>query len=553
MARYETGLTRKRTHLTSEELRLRREEETHKPLIEDSSGTPSAREDTRTDEFNAAIHAYLENLEKPMLRFDEFIGQQEVKEGLRKIARHDGTSVVLAGSAKAGRETLIDCFASEKDASVLKLEFREATEFIERYGQKGIVELLKEAQSGGPAVLMLRDVRAESEGPTHEWVEKTLDLFKSAELAKVTCIAVVDDEERDAKPIMSIARHKFKVTLPVKESRRQIISSLLTTANEESLSSDSSKALVSEDVNLDMWARKTAEFSYCDILNFIDDARDIAREETSRADEAVPRITNTHLSKAILGAYEAKGKKIPQHPYEKTGTILHEIGHALLAKVLEGVDPPDLITFQAVDALGYTFYLGESAAQESERDLIDNVAVFLGGIYAEDLVMGENRSGGGSGDFEQIKDILSRAVIKSGFGGVRSRRKVDDVLPPTIISGTELGDPNGEDAYEEHTLKVIESRMDRLRRKAAKIAKDTLKKYEYELLEIAELCIVDDLDSLTGEEFRSLFERFSEGKKSLKKSKKYPARKAEVTRRFTTRMYRQLTDYEATRKGEKEA
>ena len=83
---------------------------------------------------------------------------------------------------------------------------------------------------------------------------------------------------------------------------------------------------------------------------------------------------------------------------ERRRVAYHEMGHALVASSLPGVDPVQKVSIipRGVGALGYTIQRPtEDRFLLAESDLENRVAVLMGGRAAEKLVFGGNVSTGG--------------------------------------------------------------------------------------------------------------------------------------------------------------
>ncbi|MGH2460125.1 MAG: ATP-dependent zinc metalloprotease FtsH, partial [Chloroflexota bacterium] len=112
-------------------------------------------------------------------------------------------------------------------------------------------------------------------------------------------------------------------------------------------------------------------------------------------------------------------------PREKEITAYHEAGHALVAHSLQSVDAVHKITVvpRGISG-GHTRLLSIGDRQLWTRtQLMDNLAFILGGMAAEDLVLGETTTGPGS-DLEQATDTARRMV--SAFG-------MSEVIGPVVL------------------------------------------------------------------------------------------------------------------------
>lgn len=102
---------------------------------------------------------------------------------------------------------------------------------------------------------------------------------------------------------------------------------------------------------------------------------------------------------------------------EREIVAAHEAGHAVVASVLPGVDPVHKISIvqRGYDALGHTLQLpSEERYLRTRQDLRHQLAVWLGGRAAEELVFREI-STGGHNDLQQATDVARAMVAQYGM------------------------------------------------------------------------------------------------------------------------------------------
>ena len=122
----------------------------------------------------------------------------------------------------------------------------------------------------------------------------------------------------------------------------------------------------------------------------------------------------------------------------------HESGHAIVATSLPGLDPVHKISIvqRGFGALGYTMQLPlEDRYLMTRTDLLNQLAVLLGGRTAEEIALGEI-STGAQNDLQRASDIARAMVTEFGMSdamgavsfGDRNRSRFLDV-PPAGSSG----------------------------------------------------------------------------------------------------------------------
>ncbi|HKJ93135.1 MAG TPA: hypothetical protein VJ957_08205, partial [Longimicrobiales bacterium] len=126
----------------------------------------------------------------------------------------------------------------------------------------------------------------------------------------------------------------------------------------------------------------------------------------SEIDEAIDRV---------VAGLEKRNRLINDR--ERQIVAYHETGHAVVAERVEFADPVHKVSIvpRGVGALGYTQQLPESDRYLLQRrELLDRLAVLLGGRVAEEIVFDEI-STGASNDLERASDIARRMVRQYGM------------------------------------------------------------------------------------------------------------------------------------------
>lgn len=101
---------------------------------------------------------------------------------------------------------------------------------------------------------------------------------------------------------------------------------------------------------------------------------------------------------------------------EKKLVAYHEVGHALVAKMLPNANPVHKISILPRGmALGYTLQFPEQDKYIiTKSELMDELAALLAGRAAEELVFGETTTGA-QNDLQRATDIARRMVCELGM------------------------------------------------------------------------------------------------------------------------------------------
>jgi cell division protease FtsH len=183
---------------------------------------------------------------------------------------------------------------------------------------------------------------------------------------------------------------------------------------------------LSDNVDLEAIARQTPGFSGADLANLVNEAAILAARRKKKEIgydelmESVDRVT--------MGP-ERRSRVISLH--EKEIVAYHESGHALVGHMLEHADPVQKISVISRGmAAGYTKSLpSEDRMFMSRPQLMDRIAMALGGRVAEEVTFGEVTTGA-SNDLEQVTGMARAMVTRYGMS--------DKLLPRTYGKREEM-------------------------------------------------------------------------------------------------------------------
>jgi cell division protease FtsH len=229
------------------------------------------------------------------------------------------------------------------------------------------------------------------------------------------------------------------------------------------------KIKLAPDVELEQVAALTPGFTGADLANLVNEAALLA---TRRRADAVTLNDFTAAIERIVAGLEKKNRLL--NPKERQVVAYHELGHALVALTLPGVDPVHKVSIipRGVGALGYTLQRPtEDRFLMTVEELENKMAVLLGGRAAEQLVFGEI-STGASDDLVRVTDIARSMVTRYGMESTLGQAAYE------TDRGTFLGMPSegGGRRYSEDTAREIDvavrERIDRIYQKAVQILRE---------------------------------------------------------------------------------
>jgi cell division protease FtsH len=174
----------------------------------------------------------------------------------------------------------------------------------------------------------------------------------------------------------------------------------------------SKNVLLAPEVDLRMIAGRTPGFVGADLANIVNEAALLAARknkekiEAADFDEAIDRV--------VAGLQK---KTRVMNAQEKEIVAFHESGHAIVAESVEHADPVHKITIipRGIAALGYTQQQPtEDRYLMTRSELLDRLAVLLGGRVAEELVF-EEISTGAQNDLQRATEIARSMVTEYGM------------------------------------------------------------------------------------------------------------------------------------------
>ena len=184
----------------------------------------------------------------------------------------------------------------------------------------------------------------------------------------------------------------------------------------------------------------------------------------------------THFEQAIertIGGLERKSLVL--RPEEKKTVAYHEAGHAICGWFLRHADPLLKVSIipRGQGALGYAQYLPQDAYLMSVLQLMDRMAMTLGGRVSEELHFPTVTSGA-SDDFKKVTAIATRMVTQWGMSEKVGHVHFDN-------EGQSLQKP-----FSEETGRVIDAEVKRIVADAYKMSKDLLTARRHEVGLVAE-------------------------------------------------------------------
>jgi len=322
--------------------------------------------------------------------------------------------ILLVGPPGTGKTLLARAVAGEAGVPFFSISGSEFVEMFVGVGAARVRDLFEQARHAAPCIIFIDELdalgRSRSAGEFGGYDEKEQTLNQLlAELdgfdpsAGVILLAATNRPEILDHALLRAGRFDRQVLVdrPDRKGRLEILKVHIR------------KIQVSADADLDKVAALTAGFTGADLANLINEA---AIAATRRKADNVNFNDFMMAIERIVAGVEKKSRVLSAE--ERRRIAYHEIGHALVAASLPGVDPVQKVSIipRGVGALGYTIQRPtEDRFLLSMNDLKNRIAVLMGGRAAEQLIFDGDISTGAADDLQRATEIAVEMVTKYGM------------------------------------------------------------------------------------------------------------------------------------------
>jgi cell division protease FtsH len=248
-------------------------------------------------------------------------------------------------------------------------------------------------------------------------------------------------------------------------------------------------------VDLRTVAARTAGFAGADLANLVNEAALLAARRDAETVEM--HDFNEAIDRLVAGLE----KKRVMNTKEREIVAYHESGHAIVASVLPNMDPVHKISIVArgFGALGYTMQLPlEERYLMQKGDLLNQMAILLGGRAAEEIAIGEI-STGAQNDLQRVSDLARSMVTEWGMS---ERLGTINFDPPRRGRFLDLGMPIERGLYSDDTARMIDDEVKQLIAGAHNEARRILREHREVLERVTRRLLEKEV--MEGDELREL-------------------------------------------------
>jgi cell division protease FtsH len=403
------------------------------------------------------------------ITFTDVAGIDEAKEELKEVVeflkspgkfqRLGGRipkGVLLVGMPGTGKTLLARAVAGEANVPFFSISGSDFVEMFVGVGAARVRDLFAQAQNHAPCIIFIDELdalgKARGVNPMgrHDEQEQTLNQL----------LAEMDGFDPNTGVIIMAATNRPEILDPAllrpgRFDRHVVVDRPDIVGREEILKLHARNVTLSPDVDLKVIASRTPGFVGADLANIVNEAALLAARKNK---EAVEMADIEEAIDRVVAGLEKKNRLMSKK--EKEIVAFHESGHAIVATLVPNADPVRRISIipRGISALGYTLQLPtEDRYLMTKTELLDRLAVLLGGRVSEEIVFGEI-STGAHNDLQRATDIATSMVKEFGMSEKLGYVTYEKEKQPLFLPSSMF--PSRE--YSEDTAKQIDEEVKKI-------------------------------------------------------------------------------------------
>ncbi|UWD49299.1 ATP-dependent zinc metalloprotease FtsH [Clostridioides difficile] len=426
--------------------------------------------------------------EKTRVTFKDVAGLDEEKEDLQEVVdflknpkkyielgARIPKGMLMVGPPGTGKTYLSRAVAGEAGVPFFSISGSDFVEMFVGVGASRVRDLFEQAKKSAPAIIFIDEIdavgrkRGAGLGGGHDEREQTLNQL----------LVEMDGFGVNQGIIIMAATNRPDILDPAllrpgRFDRQVVVGTPDVKGREAIFKVHSRNKPLSDDVKMDVLARRTPGFTPADIENLMNEAAILTARK--REKKIKMETIEEAITKVIAGV--AKKSRVISEK-ERRLTAYHEGGHAVCAHILEEVSPVHQVTIVPRGrAGGFTMQLPvEDKFYATKNEMKENIVVLLGGRVAEELVL-KDVSTGASNDLERVTATARSMVTKYGMSsklGPMSFDSDDEVFLGNSFSSKRNYSEEVAFEIDQETKRIVDGSYDKTR----SILQENMDRLEY--------------------------------------------------------------------------
>ncbi|NIA24980.1 MAG: ATP-dependent zinc metalloprotease FtsH [Gammaproteobacteria bacterium] len=320
--------------------------------------------------------------------------------------------VLLFGPPGTGKTLLARAVAGEAGVPFFTIAGSDFVEMFVGVGASRVRDLFEQAKAQAPAIVFIDEIdavgrhRGAGLGGGHDEREQTLNQL----------LVELDGFDVNAGVIVIAGTNRPDILDPAllrpgRFDRQIVVDRPDLPGRAAVLAVHARGKPLADDIDLEVLARQTPGFTGADLANLLNEGALLAAR---RGKDMIGMEELEESIERVIAGPERKSRLISEG--EKKIIAYHETGHALVGWALPMADPIHKVTIiPRGRSLGHTQSLPTEDKYIMRRsELVDQLAMFLGGRTAEELVFDDPSTGAGN-DIEKATEIARQMVMEYGM------------------------------------------------------------------------------------------------------------------------------------------